>query len=55
MKAQCVNGCKAPVQHPSKVLCANCLAALDAKMRALLGQAPESGGGRPSRRHTSKR
>lgn len=38
--ATCVNGCPAPVQAPSKVLCKKCLEILDKRMRALLGEAP---------------
>jgi hypothetical protein len=34
---KCCNGCDKPVQKPSKVLCADCLDALDRKMQALLG------------------
>jgi hypothetical protein len=32
---KCCNGCDAPVQAPSKVLCKECLAKLDAKFEAL--------------------
>ena len=40
---KCCNGCDAPVQPPSEVLCAECLAKLDVKMRALLNPKPEGG------------
>jgi hypothetical protein len=34
-RGMCVNGCEAPVQAPSLVLCGPCLARLDAKIEAL--------------------
>lgn len=33
----CSNGCRRPVQPPSKVLCAVCLDRLDKELHALLG------------------
>jgi hypothetical protein len=42
--AKCCNGCDAPVQAPSGVLCAECLAKLDKKFRALLGDHEQDGG-----------
>ena len=36
LRERCVNGCVAPVQAPSKVLCADCFKKLDMKFRALL-------------------
>lgn len=33
---RCVNGCDAPPHPPSKVLCKECFARLDKKMRGLL-------------------
>lgn len=41
---ECVNGCGAPVQAPSKVLCAACLGKLNRKfedLRTLLAQQQE--------------
>ena len=33
---RCVNGCNAPPQPPSKVLCVECFEKLDEKFRALM-------------------
>jgi hypothetical protein len=33
--SRCCNGCDAPPHAPSKVLCRDCFAKLDAKMQAL--------------------
>jgi hypothetical protein len=38
---RCANGCDAPPQHPSLVLCKKCLDALDVKMHKVLGKVPE--------------
>ena len=35
---RCVNGCPAPPQPPSRVLCQKCFAELSAKMKELLGK-----------------
>lgn len=35
MTRHCVNGCKAPVQSPSKVLCKKCLDVLDRKIMSM--------------------
>lgn len=40
----CVNGDGRPIQKPSKVLCAECLAALDRKMRGLIRTKPSGSG-----------
>lgn len=36
--AKCCNGCDAPPQKPSWVLCRSCLDALDKRVNALLGK-----------------
>jgi hypothetical protein len=43
VQARCCNGCDAPPKEPSKVLCAECLDKLDAKMRAVPGPCEQCG------------